>query len=212
MAQIPLAHERISRILALSTDYKKHKEMLREIGNRSVRANSVARSESEKIDSLVQQRDRYKSAVKRKRSSIIELENQSLAGRIFAISTRSSHGMRRSGSAGSLKSLSLSYPMKKSESRKSEVKPRKKEKKRDLVERLKKANLKDYGLGLPNKDSGLNNEYKKSIRKFSEKNKSIRTSLLEQGLKIERDYFMFLPNLKDPNKKPMKSHSKKAKP
>ena len=67
----------------------------------------------------------------------------------------------------------------------------------------------------------MNKEYKKSIRKFSEKNKSIKTSLLEQGLKIDRDYFMFLPNLSDKkgegkrgnrkSKSKDKSHSKKDK-
>lgn len=77
--------------------------------------------------------------------------------------------------------------------------------------KLKKIDLKDYGFGIADKEEDRNKEYKRSIRKFSEKNKNIRTSLLEQGLKIERDYFLFLPNLKSNKKSKSKSHSKRNK-
>ena len=50
-SQLPLSHERISRVLNLSMDYKKHREMLREIENRSDRDSFKRRSDQ--LDLLV---------------------------------------------------------------------------------------------------------------------------------------------------------------
>lgn len=92
-------------------DYKRHKQKLREINNRSDITDYKNRSQ--KLDALVEQRNRYKSAVKRESSSKLEKDNYSLIKRLIDITQRApTKLLTRNNSASSLKSHSLSYCVK----------------------------------------------------------------------------------------------------